>query len=606
MKFLRQCAISQFFNFCGMKRFIVFCVGIISLASVAIARPSLEFDKDRIEAGGTFELRLVVPTRELDDSREVPHLEMKDGFTLLGIDSVDARGGDFFSGPYKVRKYVFKMRAPKKTGKFSVGPLTWNIGGKNYELSPSINISLQKSFNDAAVNISLSASQKTVYEGEQFSVTLGIHTYEHFAGGLVPQTMDLGNDFIIHRSDLKDLELKRVPNTNEAEASAKFAWLAATKSGDLSIPKFSFKYTKLGEPKVVEENKSFGGATMSFKSVKQEQEEAEAQTPVLKIKVLPLPAGAPEDFAGMVGSYSFSADFDKTNLKVGDALTLALTIKGDGKPGTISEPKLPDFSEFRAVPPENKISKKVTGNKVITTKEIKVFLYPKRKGTFEIPAITYSWFNPSKKKYETASAGPWTIEVEKGDLQTVQVPVTASGEIVATAKQEIETLGSDIRFIKDVKQTRLSKPLYRNPVYFAAVLLAIPFYIISILLLKRRRKRHGDAGLMRQSKANKNYNAALAQAENALKQNDSKAFYAALETALIGYLSDNTNLEFRGMVKGAREEALRKWNVKDETIAGIEAWLEKCASARFMPSSDTSKNAQDLVEFKKFVEGIKV
>lgn len=579
------------------------CLG---LAAFAMARPSLEFSTERIEAGSTFELRLVVPTRELVEPREVPRLEMQDGFKLLGIDSVDTRGGDFFSGPYKVRKYAFKLQAPKKTGNFKVGPLTWNIEGKNYELAPTISIGLQKSFDDAAVVISLTPNKRTVYEGEQFAVSLNIHTYEHFAGNLVAQTMDLGNDFIVHRSDLKDLEFKRVGNTRESEASAKFAWLSATKNGDMNIPPFTFKYTKMGAPKVVEENKSFGGATMSFKSVKQEQEDAEASTLPVKIKVLPLPEGAPEGFSGMVGNYSFAAEIDKTNLKVGDALTLSITIKGDGKPGTITDPKLPDFSEFRSVPPESKIAKKIASGKTITTKQITAFLYPKRKGTFEIPAISYSWFNPGKKKYETATTGPWTIEVEKGDMQTVLAPVTASGEIKGATKQEIETLGSDIRFIKDVPQKTFSAPLYRNPFYLILVLFAIPFYVVSLLLLKRNRKRHSDAGLMRQSKASKNFKQAIAQAESALKASDSKAFYAAIETALIGYLSDCTNLEFRGMVKSARTDALQGKKVDAKVIDEIEKWLEKCSSARFMPSVDSTRTTEDLMNFKKFVDTLKI
>lgn len=587
-----------------MKRFFAICLG---LAAFALARSSLEFSTDRIEAGGTFDLYLVVPTRELQEPREIPQLGMQDGFKLLGIDSVDARGGDFFSGPYKVRKYAFKIQAPKKTGRFNVGPLTWKIGEQNYNLSDNIGITLQKSFDDAAVTISLTPSKKTVYEGEQFYVTLGFHTYEHFAGNLIAQTLDLGNDFIAHRSEMNDINFERIPGTRETQASAKFAWLAATHSGEMNIPQFKFKYTKMGAPKVVEENKSFGGATMSFRSVKQEQEEAEASTAPVKIKVLPLPEGAPADFSGMVGNYSFKASFDRDTLKVGEALTLTITIEGDGKPGTINEPKLPDFSEFRAVPPESKINKKISKGKTITSKEIKTFLYPKRKGTFEIPEISYSWFNPSKKKYETAKAGPWTIEVEKGEMQTVQVPVTAAGEpIAATKKQEIETLGSDIRFIKDVPQKTFANPLYKNFIYLILVFLSIPFYIISLLLLKRTRKRRNDAGLMRQSSASKNYRLAITQAERALRENDSKAFYAALENALIGYLSDNTNLEFRGMVKSARVDALKANGVDDKTIEEIEKWLEKCSSARFMPMMDSTKNTEDFTCFKKFVESVKI
>jgi hypothetical protein len=209
----------------------------------------------------------------------------------------------------------------------------------------------------------------------------------------------------------------------------------------------------------------------------------------------------------MVGNYSFSANFDRTNLKVGEALTLAISIKGDGTPGTITDPKLPDFSEFRSVPPENSINKKVKGNKVITSKDIKVFLYPKKKGTFEIPAITYSWFNPAKKKYETASAGPWTIEVEKSDAPAepvYQAPVSAGTGTSAPVvqKQEIEFLGSDIRFIHPITDKSETAAPHRSVLFWILFAAAIPFYLIANFAITRNRKRNSNTALIRKIEFN--------------------------------------------------------------------------------------------------------
>lgn len=574
---------------------------LLSLLTFAVARPSLEFDRDRIESGSNFELRLVVPTRELQEPREVPSLAMKDGFSLLGIDSVDARGGDFFSGPYKVRKYVFKIKAPKKTGRFSVGPLHWNIDGQNYELAPSISIELQKAYSDEALSVSLTPSKKSIYEGEQFSVTLGFHTYEHFEGNLQATDMSTGNDFIVYRGDLSSMEFKPVPNTRrEMQASGKFAWLAPTKSGNLQIPPFKFKYTKRGEPKVVEENKSHGGFSMHFQSIKQESVEAEATTPTININVKPLPTeGKPADFSGMVGDYKFSADFDRTNLKVGEALTLAINIKGDGTPGTITDPKLPDFSDFRTVPPENNISKKASGGKVVTTKDIKVFLYPKKKGSFQIPEISYSWFNSAKKKYETATAGPWTIEVEKGEASAeaiFQTPVAASNGPAAVQKQEIESLGSDIRYIHSVKGISDSATPYKSVLYWIFFALAIPFYFISSFIISQRRKHNSNAALVRKGKANKQLKVRFANANEALVKGDVKGFYAALENGFIDYLSDLTNLEFKGMTRSQLKQELENRKVTAESITAIDSILDKCALARFAPVSPSAEEQKQMLE----------
>ncbi len=591
-----------------MKRFILFC---LAAALCVSARPSLQVDRERIESGKTFGLQLVFPLNELPENRSDLQLETANGFTLVGIDSTDQMirpsmedmFNSFFGGGnrggYKARVYTFKLKAPKKTGRISVGQIYLTIDGQKRNITGDVPINIQRAFTDEALSVSLTPSKKSIYEGEQFSVTLGFHTYEHFEGGLQATDMNTGDDFIVHRSDLSTMKFEPVEGSRrEMQASAKFAWLSPTKSGNLQIPPFKFKYTKLGEPKVVEENKQMGGMTFSSRSVKQESVEAEAQSPTINITVKPLPTeGKPANFSGMVGNYNFSADFDRTELKVGEAMTLSISIKGDGLPGSITDPKLPDFGEFRSVPPENELNKKVVGNKVITTKNIRVFLYPKKKGEFTIPEITYSWFNPSKKKYETAKAGPWNVTVEKGEAAPeaiFQAPV-AQGP-AAVQKQEIESLGSDIRFIHKVNENRDNSAPYKNILFWVIFAAAIPFYLIVTAAVRSRRKHNSDAALVRKGKADKMLKARFADAREALKKGDAKALYAALENGLINYLSDKTNLEFKGMTRPQMKEELAKLGVKDETIAAIDSWLEKCAFARYAPVNPTKDEQEQMLK----------
>jgi len=603
-----------------MKRFLLLCLGLTAFVN---AKPSLQVDSDRIEAGQTFNLQFIVPIQELPQNRGPLTLQTRNNFKFLGLDSADQVMrpdmedifNSFFGGggrAYKARVYSFKIRAPKKTGMQDIGELTWNIGGEPNIVSSKIPVNVQRSYSDDALAVNLTPSKKTIYEGEQFSVTLSLHTFEHFQGGLQATDMSTGNDFIVHRNDLSGMDFKPVDGTRrEMKASTRFAWLSPTKNGTLQIPSFKFKYTKLGEPKVVEEKKQMGGMSFSSRSVKQESIETETATRPLNIKVLPLPTeGKPEDFTGMVGNYSFSANFDRTNLKVGEALTLAISIKGDGVPGTITDPKLPDFSDFRSVPPENSIDKKIRGSKVVTTKDIKVFLYPKKKGTFEIPAITYSWFNPAKKKYETASAGPWTIEVEKGDApaEPVYQAPTSTGtgtSAPVVQKQEIEFLGSDIRFIHLIDDSSESTAPHRSVLYWILLLAAIPFYFIVNFIITRTRKRNSNTALVRKGKANKLLKEKFADARAALKKGDGKAFFAALENGLIDYLSNLTNIEFKGMTRPQMKDELAKLNVKSETIDAIDSWLEKCSFVRFAPvTASTEEQSQMLKDVEKLCESL--
>ena len=601
-----------------MNRIIFLC---LALALCAAARPSLQLDRERVESGKTFGLQLVFPLAELPENRSDLSIETQNGFSLVGLDSteqmirpdIEDMFNSFFGGGrnhsgYKARIYTFKLKAPKKTGRISVGQIFMNIDGQKRSISGEIPINVQRAYSDDALAVTLTPSKKSVYEGEQFYVTLGFHTYEHFEGGLQATDMNTGDDFIVHRSDLSNMKFEPVEGTRrEMQASAKFAWLSPTKNGNLQIPPFKFKYTKRGEPKVVEENKQMGGMSFHSQSIRQESIETEATSPTINITVKPLPEGKPADFSGMVGSYSFSADFDRTTLKVGEAMTLSIDIKGDGLPGSITDPKLPDFGEFRSVPPENNISKKIVGNKVVTSKSIKVFLYPKKKGQFTIPEIKYSWFNPAKKKYETAVAGPWNIEVEKGEAAAeavFQAPV-AQGP-AAVQKQEIESLGSDIRFIHQVSDADSTAP-YKKVWFWVLFAAAVPFYMVVTFSVRKHRKRNNDAALVRKGKADKMLKARFANAREALKKGNAKALYAALENGLIDYLSDKTNLEFKGMTRSQMKDELAKLGVKAETVSAIDTWLEKCAFARFAPVNPTKDEQQKMLnDVEKLCEDLKV
>ena len=234
-----------------MKRIIFLC---LALALYATARPSLQVDRERIESGKTFGLQLIFPLNELPENRSDLSIETANGFTLAGIDSTDQvirpsmedMFNSFFGsgnrGGYKARVYTFKLKAPKKTGRISVGQIFLTIDGQKRNLTGDIPLSVQRAYTDDALAVALTPSKKSVYEGEQFNVTLGFHTYEHFERGLQATDMNTGDDFIVHRSDLSSMKFEPVEgNRREMQASAKFAWLASTKSGNLQIPPFKFK-----------------------------------------------------------------------------------------------------------------------------------------------------------------------------------------------------------------------------------------------------------------------------------------------------------------------------------------------------------------------------
>jgi len=383
------------------------------------------------------------------------------------------------------------------------------------------------------------------------------------------------------------------------EAVAKVAWLSAIRPGKLVIPAVNVKYTKVGEPKMV--NKQMGG--FSFSSYSQQPEEASTSSGTVDIDVRPLPAqGKPADFTDMVGQYTFEVKADRTSLQVGEALTLLVHIRGNGKPGSLSDPVLPDFSEFRSVPPEATSSTNESNGQIWSDRTLKIFLYPKKKGDFHIAPMHYSWFDPAKGKYQEVTTPELVIHVEKGDL----TQAAASGgtsftpALTSVEKKNIEALGQDIRFIHEPKTlTNQSAHWYRTVWYWLLLVLPLGVAFGGSKILIRRRALLDNVAYQKRSKASSALQSIWKEVETAQASNDYKSVLALLEQGLLAYAGALYNVELGGLTRSVLQQTLQQNKISAEQIQALAKILEACDRARFSPVGADSKEGQALVEEAK-------
>lgn len=569
---------------------LLICVGM------AQARISVEFDSERIEVNQNFTMTLSLPSDELPSSRGVPRLVNLGDISLLGIDSADERVRDFFMNVIQLRKYHFKLKAPAKEGSYKVS-IQWEMDGKDRALG-KVQMDVRRSMNAAGLEISLTPSRSTVYEGEQFGVSLQFVAYENFMGDIQLSGMDLGKDFISHRAE--KLEIKPAGSSNKGSgqmSTAKVAWLSPIRAGELWIPEYKVSYLKVGAPKKVEKRT----ANSFFGSFVQEPEKATAQSSRVRIQVKPLPSqGRPQNFNGLVGQYQFEAKVDRNELQVGEALTLQIRIKGNGKPGAIPDPVLPSFADFRSVPPESEVKKTEVNGLIWTERVLKIYLYPKKKGEFRIAPISFHWFDPIKGTYVEQSSPEFVVRAEKGDLtQAAIAGGSADGSVpmVLTPEQkEIETLGADILHIhKPTSLESQSGPYYRSFWYWLVFLL--PAFLAPGLIrwLRKRLSLRSDAAWLRKQGAIAELNKKWKEAEALLRQ-DSKACLALIEKALLDYLGDKHNRELQGLTRHALSEALNSLNLENHSHQRLLKFLDACDQARFSPLGMDATQAETLLQ----------
>ncbi|MFB3118785.1 MAG: BatD family protein [Myxococcota bacterium] len=144
----------------------------------------------------------------------------------------------------------------------------------------------------------------------------------------------------------------------------------------------------------------------------------------------------PESFAGAVGSgFSLTVSADRTVVKVGEPIALHFELRGDGNLETAALPRLdaegllPPTS-FRVAAGE--IPGRLEGGVKRFTAMVRVLDLDVN----EIPALEYSWFNPTTEQFQSTKSRPIALSV--GDAQVIGAADVQSGERAS------ESLASDL------------------------------------------------------------------------------------------------------------------------------------------------------------------
>jgi len=133
-------------------------------------------------------------------------------------------------------------------------------------------------------------------------------------------------------------------------------------------------------------------------------------SPAVTINVKSLPEnGKPVSFSGAVGLFSMQGELDRQQLKANEAATYHLKVSGTGNLKLIDTPKMvfpPDFDTYDPKITENikTSSSGASGSKIFDYPII-----PRSAGTFTIPGVELSYFNPVSGKYSTIKTAPVTV-----------------------------------------------------------------------------------------------------------------------------------------------------------------------------------------------------
>ena len=459
----------------------------------------------------------------------------------------------------------------KKVGTFTFGPASMEVNGKIMR-SNSVTVDVVKNENVGKAT----KAQK----GEELFIKAILNAREAYLGQQVRldykvyTRVDLENFNFVEESDYVGFYVEDIQHPDSHMEEEIVGGVRYNTRILRSIALYPQKEGKLNiEPATLQVAVVAGGSPdpLTGLTFGAEIRRVPLRTEAVSLLVKPLPSGAPSSFSGGVGIFNMSSVINRTEVTTDDALTLRLTLTGDGDMKRVRAPQLNLGEAFDVYDPKT-ISEEAseTVGLRVSRKTIEYLIMPKKAGKFTIQP-EFSFFNAESRQYETLKDYSYNITVRQG---------TGNG-----AKNNSSGLeeGSDLQPLKAM--TSLSKghePLFDKPLFW--ILALAPFlvwgggglYQYLRLLGKERRDE-----VRLQKNARKIALGHLNQAEQHLKANQSRDFYDAVSKAILGYLGEKLKIPKADWSKEKITAALAQLNVQPELVERLQKLLQNCEMALF-------------------------
>ncbi|MFY0252978.1 BatD family protein [Chitinophaga sp. 30R24] len=303
------------------------------------------------------------------------------------------------------------------------------------------------------------------------------------------------------------------------------------------------------------------------------------QSASVKINVKPVPTdGRPASYNGAVGHFNMTATVDKTRLTTDDALTLKVTISGQGNVNLLNTPKLDIPSGFEQFDPKVTDNIEKNSNPLSGSRTFEYTLMPKEAGDHIIPAVEFSYFDPTTNAYKTLHAEAFNIHIDQGKH------VKEDKQDFGVAKNELVKNDSGL-----LKWTRNHHWFILSPWFY--ILLLLPALIVVALLFYKHRKDYNttNAAMLKHRYANKVALKRLELAARYLKEGKDKAFYEETSRAVWGYLSSKLKIPMADLSKQLVQDKLSAKQINGNNTHELFNLIDNCEVALYAPRQDNLK-----------------
>ena len=478
-----------------------------------------------------------------------PTLGEMDGFRVLMGPMQSSQFMNNNGAVTSSQEFSYELQAVK-TGKLTIGEAKIKVDGKTYNL-PKITIDVSEAKKSSASSpattdaggqlfLELDASTTNAFLGEQIFLTVTLYYKDvNLANATPPEINPDG----FNVQDIGNYQQDRQRYRGQIYNYIRFQkLLIPLKAGKLPVgPASMMLAVQIPISNRGRSRDPFDDPFSFFQRYRTVEKNVVSEPLTINVSALPT-KGRPQNYKGAVGQFHLEAEVTPKKVKVGEPVTLKATLIGIGNiDQVVLELGGTNAVGFTTYDPVVDKKTSVSDGQLKGIKTYSQMWVPISHEVTELPAVSFSYFDVTKNDYETLTAGPFPLTVEKAE-QSQKVTVSEAIPVQRGSAPTIKILSQDIFGIKLQSGEEAISHMTNKKFLLLALILPPALFILCALIAYKRSKEE-DPSFKRKSNAYANAEANLKKARRLKNKPEAiKDFCGFLSAALNDYVADTLDL----------------------------------------------------------------
>ena len=498
---------------------------------------------------------------------------------------------------------------PERTGEFTIPALTADVDGQQLTSQPVHLRVIQPGAASAAQIDSgsqiafakLSLPEDKVYEGEVITADLRLYYRQEAQLADRPKLAGVqAEGFTVGKIVPTGQSRVQIGNAIYNVIAARIA-LTATRTGPLRVGPVTIglvlavpSNNGFNDP-FFHQFRQFGFPVGNFND---EEKQLSVATEAVNVQSLPLPTNnVPPGFNGAIGEYTMTVTAGPTNVAVGDPITVHIQISGQGDLASLTLPQQPAWHDFTVYPPTSKLTTTdPTG--LQGTKTFEEIVAPQNTDVHELPAFTFSYFDPDTGDYRTLTQPSVALAVRSAG--STPVPTIAAAQ---TGNSQNPPAPKDILPIKDElgALAQASPPLVTRPAFFIAQTIPVLAFLAALVWRKRTDSLANNPRLRRQRQVAQLIRDGLNDLRRQATENNPDEFFATLFHLLQEQLGERLDSPASSITESVVDERLAVLGAPESLLNRLRELFQYCNQARYAPIRGSAELNSVAGQFEKVI-----